>query len=102
MSEQAAQSLQKARREYDSRITQLEDELRRSRADRVSASTDRMLHDMRGERRMSSAARKVLEELRHENERLEKDLAAKADAIRSHRGPASPRPLQNAWLNAPQ
>ena len=83
------------------RQTQLEDELRRSRADRVSASTDRVLHDMRGERRMSTAARKVLDELRLENERLEKDLAAKADAIRSHRDP-SPRPLQNALLNAPQ
>lgn len=101
VSEQAEQSLKKARREYDARITQLEDELRRSRADRVSASTDRVLHDMRGERRMSTAARKVLDELRLENERLEKDLAAKADAIRSHRDP-SPRPLQNALLNAPQ
>ncbi|WFD34646.1 class II myosin [Malassezia cuniculi] len=102
MSEQAEQSLQKARREYDARIAQLEDELRRSRADRVSSSTDRVLQDMRGERRMSTAARKVLEELRQENERLEKDLAAKADAIRSHRGSLSPMPLQNAWLNAPQ
>ncbi|WFD30468.1 class II myosin [Malassezia sp. CBS 17886] len=81
-SQAAALTLRQTRAEYEDRLSRLEEELRRAQRERQTA-TQRTSPDRRADRRMSSAARKVLEELRVENERLEKDLAAKASALRT-------------------
>lgn len=75
-------TLRQVRAEYETRIKKLEDEMRHTQRNKSLQDTDRVLSDLRSERKMSSAARKVLEELRLENERLEQDLAAKATALR--------------------
>ena len=100
--QQSDLAVQRAKLEQEEKVRQLEEELARTRAGRAPADAQRVLHDMRGDRPMSSAARKVLEELRMENERLEKDLAAKANSIRAQRTPGSPaRPtsIHNVVLN---
>ncbi|WFD44605.1 class II myosin [Malassezia psittaci] len=76
-------TLRQTRAEYEIRIKQLENEIRASQRVKSDSNTEQVMHELSSERKMSSAARKVLEELRLENERLEKDLAAKANALRT-------------------
>ena len=75
-------TLRQTRAEYETRIKKLEEEMRAAHRASASLQTERTVSELRSERRMSTAARKVLEELRMENERLERDLAAKASVLK--------------------
>ncbi|KAI3623213.1 hypothetical protein CBS14141_003996 [Malassezia furfur] len=75
-------TLRQTRAEYETRIKKLEEEMRAAHRASANLQTERTVSELRSERRMSTAARKVLEELRMENERLERDLAAKASVLK--------------------